>query len=635
MIGRLTRQNTFAEVGTWKLAKVALSGLLILAAVAAWYTGPAAERFVVALSVMSLCFSGFPIVWNALQGLLQLRTNVDELVSIAIVASVILGEWISAAIVAFIMVLGGLIEELTSARARRHIESLLRSSPTHARVVDDNGEIRTVPIEELKAGHQVLSRPGDIIPVDGVVVEGAGDVDESMLTGESVPVCKTCGDRVSAGTINCEGALKIRTERTGGETTQGKIVQLVTEAEQHRAPILRVAEAYAKWFTPVILTLATVIWLATGDAHRAVTILIVGCPCAFVLATPTAVVAALGRASRSGVLIKGGKYLEACAQVVALALDKTGTLTAGRYRVADVISLNGLAPRDILYHAARLESAAEHPVAHAVVAHTRERGIELVRAANIQREAGLGVTELPGLDARAVWHCGNERLMRRQQVALPPEICARTEALTAAGNTVLYLAEGRELQGVLVLEDEIRPEAQETLQRLAADGYGEVTVLTGDHASVAHRVAGQLGISPERVKAGLFPKDKYEYIEEMEKAGRRVCYVGDGANDGPALAVATVGVSIGSRENTVALETADVVLMKDGLRPLPFLLQLAKATRRTINQNILVFGLAYNLLMLCLSAAGILTPILGALGHNLGSVAVVLNSARLLRLKET
>ena len=635
MIGRLTRQDTLAEAGVWKLAKVGAAGLLILAAVAADRVAIQGERYVMVLSLLSLCFSGFPIVWNAIQGLLHFRTNVDELVSIAIVASLILGEWVSAAIVAFIMVLGGLIEEFTSARARRHIEALLHASPTHARIVDAAGDIRMVPVEELRAGHQVLSRPGDVIPVDGVIIEGAGDVDESMLTGESMPVCKSCGDRVSAGTINCEGALKICAERTGRETTQGKIVQLITEAEQHRAPILRVAEAYAKWFTPVILSLATIVWLITGDSLRAVTVLIVGCPCAFVLATPTAVVAALGRASRSGILVKGGKYLEACAQVVAIALDKTGTLTAGRYRVADVIPLNGLAPRDILYHAARLEASAEHPVANAIVAHAREQGIEQGQAANIQREAGLGVSERPTPDAPVPWRCGNERFMQHQEIALPPEIRANAEALTDGGSTVLYLARDSELQGILVLEDEIRPEAHETLDRLVSDGYRDVTVLTGDHASVAFRVAAQLGISREQVKAGLFPKEKYAYIEAMEKAGRRICYVGDGANDGPALAVATVGVSIGSRENTVALETADVVLMKDGLRALPFLLRLAKATRRTINQNILAFGLAYNLLMLALSAGGILTPILGAVGHNLGSVAVVLNSARLLRLDES
>ncbi|MBP8131427.1 MAG: cation-translocating P-type ATPase [Candidatus Hydrogenedentes bacterium] len=630
MIGRLTRQNTRTEVGAWRLAKVAFAGALIPAALAAGYAGPGGERYVIGLSLLSLCFSGFPIVWNALRGLLELRPNVDELVSIAIMASLVLGEWVSAAVVAFIMVLGGLIEEFTSARARRHIEALLRASPVEARIIDDNGELRTVPIGELRPGNWVLSRPGDVIPVDGEVVEGGGDVDESMLTGESVPVCKSCGDRVSAGTINCEGALKIRVERIGADTAQGKIVRLVTEAEQHRAPILRVAEAYAKWFTPVILTLAAVVWAATGDALRGVTILIVGCPCAFVLATPTAVVAALGHASRNGILVKGGKYLEACAQVRALVFDKTGTLTAGKYRVSEIIPLNGLGPAEILTHAARLEASAEHPVARAIVAHAREQGIPVAHPASIQREAGLGVSEAAGPDA-APWRCGNGRYMHRHGVEIPSEIEARARGMHEQGRTVLYLAQDTRLQGVLVLEDEIRPEAPETLERLALGGFGAFSVLTGDHASVAHRVAGQLGIARDRVKADLLPQDKYEHIRSMEAAGLRVCYVGDGTNDGPALAVATVGVSIGSRENTVALETADVVLMQDGLRPLPFLLQLARATRRTINQNILLFGLAYNLLMLCLSAVGILTPILGALGHNIGSVAVVLNSARLLR----
>lgn len=634
MIGRLARENTWAEIGYWNVTRTVGAGGFIVLALVAQYGLHAPASYVAGLSLTSLSFSGFPIVWGALKGLIQLRTNVDELLALAIVASLILGEWISAAIVAFIMVLGGLLEEYTNARARRHIERLLEGSPAHALRLEANGETRTVPIAELRAGDRVLARPGDVIPADGTVEEGQSDVDESMLTGESLPVSKTAGSAVSAGTITCEGALQIVVERTGDDTTQGKIIQLITDAEQHRAPILRVAEGYAKWFTPVILTFAAATWLYTGDVLRAVTMLIVGCPCSFVLATPTAVVAALGRASKCGILVKGGKYLEACALTDALVFDKTGTLTAGRYRLTEVLPLNGHASDALLEHAARLEAAAEHPVARAVVDAARARGSAVVPSANLQREAGLGVTEADGPEGKHAWRCGNRAFMDRHGVAVAPETQQRVDTLCAEGSTVLFLAEGQTLQGLLLLEDEIRAGTKETLERLAADGYRDWTVLTGDHEAVAQRVAGQLDIPRERVRAHLLPKDKYAYVEQLEAGGRRVCYVGDGTNDGPALAAASVGVSIGARENTVALETADIVLMKNGLETLPFLLRLSRATRRTISQNIFLFGLLYNALMLAGSASGVLTPILGAFGHNIGSLAVVFNSARLLRLRE-
>ncbi len=635
MIGRLAREDTWAEIGYWNLCKVGSAGVLIAFALVTKYGFSAPDRYVAALAIASLCFSGFPIIWGAAKGLLQLRTNVDELLALAIAASLILGEWISAAIVAFIMVLGGLLEEYTNARARRHIERLLHGSPAHARVLDDDGEVRTVPVAELQPGQRVLTRPGDVIPADGVVLEGTSDVDESMLTGESLPVGKTTGDLVSAGTIACEGALQIRVERTGENTLQGKIVQLITEAEQHRAPILRVAEGYAQWFTPVILLLATAVWLGTGDVLRAVTMLIVGCPCSFVLATPTAVVAALGRASKCGILIKGGKYLEACAQTDTLAFDKTGTLTTGQYRLSEIVPLDGHSPDVLLEHAARLEASAEHPVAQAIVQAARERGLPASPGTHLQREAGLGVSEPEGPAGGGAWRCGNQRFMAHHAIAIPPHAVERAEALHAEGQTVLYLAEGDSLQALLALEDEIRPGTGAVLKGLAESGFCDWVVLTGDHQTVAHRVAEQLNIPQAQVFPHLLPKDKYAHVQALEAAGKRVCYIGDGANDGPALAAASVGVSIGARENTVALETADIVLMKNGLEALPFLLRLSKATRRTIHQNIFLFGLVYNALMLICSAGGLLTPILGAFGHNVGSIAVVLNSARLLRLKES
>ncbi|OHB78385.1 MAG: hypothetical protein A2V98_03250 [Planctomycetes bacterium RBG_16_64_12] len=633
MIGRFTRSGTLAKVNAFKLAQVGGAGVLIVLAVISEYAADFPHQLVIGLAVASLCFTGFPIIWGAFRGLARLRSNVDELISIAIVASMILGEWISAAVVAWIMVLGSLIEEYTSQRARRHLEALSASSPDAALRVEDDGRITQVPVSELKPGERILARPGDVIAADGVIEEGQSQLDESMLTGESVPVDKAPGDRVSAGTINGSGSLVVRVERTGSESTQGRIVQLVEEAERHRAPILRAAEAYAKWFTPTILLLAALVWLFTGEPLRAVTVLIVGCPCAFVLATPTAVVAALGRASKSGILIKGGEYLEACSKIRVVALDKTGTLTTGNCRIRDVVAFNGTSPEQLLGQAARLESGADHPLARAIVKRARQAGAE-VAGTSIHREAGLGISEV-GSGEIHPWRIGNRRFIEGHGVQLDPEAERRADSLRAEGYGLLFVCEGNQLRGMLTVDDQIRPEAASTLASLRTAGYDDLHILTGDSEAVARRVARHLDVPPERTFAGLLPEDKYHFIESLEREGRRVLYVGDGTNDGPALAVASVGVSIGSRENTVALETADVVLMRDGLAGLPLLVDLGRATTRTINQNLILFGLLFNAAMLCLSGLGVLTPILGALGHNAGSAAVVLNSARLLRYRQT
>ena len=659
MIGRYAGQGAVADVGAKKLAQVGTAGALIVGAVVAQYAADAAPWVVITLCVSSLALTGFPIVWEALCGLVRLRTNVDELVSLAIVASLVLGEWVTAAVVAFIMVLGSLIEELTSDRARRHLDALTEASPRHAFLLGDDGEAHEVAVDALRPGQRILVRPGDVVPADGTVEEGASEADESMLTGESVPVAKGPGDAVSSGTLNLDGSLAVRIARVGEDSTHGRIRRLISEAEQHRAPILREAERYARWFTPAILVLAALVWIFTGDVHRAVTMLIVGCPCAFVLATPTAVVAALGRASKSGILVKGGKYLEACAHVQRLAFDKTGTLTTGRFVVQEVVAVDGLAADEVLAHAARLEASSEHPLARAIVDEARRRGVPFTAAPSIRREPGLGVTETSGstesgqthhdsprtvrfdgispanrggfvLTPYCRWRVGNERLMH--EAGISADTCAAARGGQFDG-TAVYVAQGAELRGIVFLQDELRPDGAEVLARLAAAGFPAPLLLTGDSPAVADRVAARLGLPAANVAAGLLPEDKVARIQGLEDEGVRICFVGDGTNDGPALTAASVGVSIGARNDTVAMETADAVLMRDGLEGLPLLLQLGRATTRTIHQNLLLFGLLFNASMLAVSAAGLLTPILGAVGHNLGSVAVVLNSARLLRYR--
>jgi Zn2+/Cd2+-exporting ATPase len=584
----------------------------------------------IALCLASLSLTGFPIIWGALKGLVRLQTNVDELVSLAIIASLVLQEWISGAVVAFIMVLGGLIEEFTSERARRHLEALTASTPRHAVVLAPDGSTREVAVGDLEVGQTVLIRPGDVVPADGVVVDGASEIDESALTGESRPVAKAAGEAVASGTVNIDGSLQVELSRVGDDTTHARIRRLVEDAERHRAPVLRQAERYARWFTPAVLVLSGAVWAVTGDVYRAVTMLIVGCPCAFVLATPTAVVAALGRASREGILIKGGKFLEAAAQVRAVALDKTGTLTTGSSEVHDVVALDGVPADALLSQAARLEVGSEHPVAQAIVAEAERRGYEVASGAAIQRIPGLGVVER---SASTPWSAGNSALMGHVGAVVPQEAVERAERMARDGLTPVFVAEGDTLRGLIALRDELRPEAAAAIASMREQGFEAPIILTGDLEAVAHRLTGDLGIPEGQIHAGLLPQDKYVYLRDLEATGQRVCYAGDGTNDGPALAVSSVGVSIGSRRDTVALETADAVLMRGDLRGLPFLLRLGRATARTINVNLILFGLLFNASMLVLSASGVLTPVLGAIGHNLGSVAVVLNSARLLRFR--
>jgi Zn2+/Cd2+-exporting ATPase len=626
VIGRFAGAGVAADIGGRRVATVAAAAALLVAGGVADAAGYRRAGAVLALASLSL--TGLPIVWRAVRGLARFESNVDELVSLAIVASLLLGEWASAAIVAFIMVLGSLIEAFVSARARRHLEALVAAQPRHALRLSDDGGVHQVPIADLRPGDRILVRPGDVIAADGQVEDGESQVDESLLTGESAPADRGPGDLVSGGTINESGSLTVRVRRVGEESAHGKVLRLIREAESHRAPILRAAEAYARWFTPGVLTLAGVVWVATGDVQRAVTMLIVGCPCAFVLATPTAIVAAMSRAAREGLLLKGGRYVEGCARVAAIAFDKTGTLTKGECRVVDVIPCEGGTQAGLLAAAARLEAAADHPLARAIQSRAAADGVVVSESLAILREAGLGITGRTG-DASEVWRLGNARFMARHGIDVGP-LESSAERLRARGLSIVYVARGDHAKGLLSIEDEVRPEARDVIAELRADGLREVSILSGDARAVALAVAADVGVEAADVVAELLPEQKYECVQDLERRHGRLCYVGDGANDGPALSVATVGVSLGSRHDTVALETAAVVLMRNSLSALPFLFRLSRRTTRTINQNLVLFGLMFNAAMLALSSAGVLTPILGALAHNVGSISVVINSARLL-----
>ncbi|MHC4600294.1 MAG: heavy metal translocating P-type ATPase, partial [Planctomycetota bacterium] len=412
MIGRYAQSGGFSTLLKQRdLARVVLAGGLIATGAILRAALPGEPMWLPVLPLTALALTGFPIVWGAVTGLFRRKVNVDELVSIAIVATLLLGEFTGAAIVAFIMALGGVIEEFTSDRARKAVEAVVRESPAHALLVEDGRE-REVNVGDVCAGDRVRVRPGDMIPLDGDLVHGETSVDESAITGESLPVAKGCGDAVFAGTRNFEGCVDLTVTCPSCDSVMARIGKLIEEAEHHRAPILRVAERYAQWFTPAILLLAGATWLVTGDPFRAVTVLIVGCPCAFVLATPTAVVAALGRAARQGVLVKGGKFLEAAGEVNLAAFDKTGTVTEGAPEVASVWSADGAGEADVLAAAAAAEAGSEHPLGRAVVDEACARGLHVgppVEAMEAVR--GLGVRAGP-------LRVGSQRFMEEEGVDL-------------------------------------------------------------------------------------------------------------------------------------------------------------------------------------------------------------------------
>jgi Cd2+/Zn2+-exporting ATPase len=600
----------------------AISGILIVIVLLLIFAYNAPTSLVVLLSIVSLLFTGVPIIINSIKGLMNLETNVDELVSIALIALVILQEYITAAIVAFIMTLGAIIEEIAAGRARKDIEAIVDQSPTHAYVLRESQFIEE-EIENIVKGDCVLVRPGDVIPIDGVIVKGRSNVDEANLTGESILKEKVENDNVYTGTINHEGALEIQVEKVGEDTTYGKIITLIKEAEDQRIPPRRVIDKYVKWYTPIILVVAFTSWFITQDYLVAVSILVVSCPCALVLATPVTVISGLANASRHGVLVKKGEYLEACAGIDFIALDKTGTLTHGQPQVKSIVPFNGMNPREVLTIAAKAESHSEHPIAKAILTKAHEEGIDINYEGNLQAISGWGIEATT--DSQHIF-LGSRRFIEQKGYSVPQ---GNNES---SGQTALFLAQDNELIGKILIEDDIREEVQNMIELLRKKGIENIFMITGDSEDVATHVGEICGISPDGIIAELLPDQKLGYIQALQDDNWNVCYVGDGVNDGPALAKANLGISISSKQNTVALETSDIVLMRSDLELVPYILELGQKTKNTISAN-LVFAFIYGVLMLVLAFLGIVTPFLGAIGHNIGSILVALNSIRLTRFR--
>ena len=566
------------------------------------------------------------IWWSAIQGIRKHDFTADIPVSLATAAAIIIGQYSAAAVVAVLLLLGGMLEEFVSARAGNALDELSKLLPDRVTVRRD-GEDLMVPLEEVQSGDLVLVRSGERISIDGAISLGTASVNQAAITGESLPVEKQVGDLVYAGTLNEVGALEVCATRVGTETTLGQIRRMVEEAQQQKAPIERILNRYAKFYTPAALILGALVWWWSGDILRAITILIVFCPCVMVLATPTALVASIGNAALRGSLVKKGATIEAMAKVTAVAFDKTGTLTFGQPKLTTIQSLGQMTETELLRLTAIAEKLSEHPLGRAVV----QAALASEQAVPDPEE----FTVLPGLGVRARINdgevvIGRPRLLSDQGIPVEGDVVVLARNLAAVGRTVILVAQDRRVVGMLVLEDTLRPEAGQVITRLKKLSILTVLV-TGDNTVTAERIAGELGIS--EVYAEVLPAQKVEIVKQLQAQGYNVAFVGDGVNDGPALATANVGVAMGLGGTDVAIETAEIALLSDDLTKLPHLLSLSRQAMRAIKQN-LIFSLSVLAIAVGLAIPGILLPVTGALLHELSSIPVIANSARLIGIKE-
>lgn len=566
------------------------------------------------------------IWWSAIQGIRERDFTADIPVSVATIAAIAVGYYSAAAVVAVLLLAGGMLEEFVAARADHALDSLASLLPDEVTIRRDGTEIK-VAQDEVRVDDLVLVRPGERIPVDGEVIGGSAAVDQAAITGESVHVDKQSGDTVFAGTLASLGALEVRASHVGTATTLGQIRRMVQEAQEGKAPIERILDRYAKLYTPIALVLAAGLWIVTGEASRAITMLIVFCPCVMVLATPTALVASIGNAALRGSLVKKGATIEAMDKIDTVCFDKTGTLTHGQPELLETIALNGLPDRELLGLAASAELFSEHPLAQAILDAAHAQQIPVADPDQFEALPGLGVRARTSGRTILV---GRPHLLTDHGVTVTDQLRAQTHELAGPGATVVALAISDQPAGLFILRDALRPDAKAVITRLNELGTS-TGLITGDNEVTAQRIATELGIA--EVHAEVLPAGKAQIVKDLQAQGRRVAFVGDGINDGPALAVADVGVAMGRGGTDLAIETADITLLADELARLPHLLGLSRAALKAIHQN-LAFSLGVLGIAVGLTIPGILTPISGALLHELSSIPVIANSARLISRRE-
>lgn len=600
---------------------------LILSGIAVLCSLLKVQPFPFDMAWVAIVLCGLPIILEAVIGLVtEFDIKADVLVSLALIASILIGEDFAAGEVAFIMQLGGLLEELTVAKARAGIEKLVHLTPRTARVLR-NGAETMIPAEQVQIGDQIRVLPGESIPVDGVIISGQTSINQAVMTGESLPVDKTVGDTVSSGTVNQFGAFEMEATKVGEDSSIQRMIRLVQSADAGKAKIVGLADRWATWIVAIALSAAALTWLISGQIIRAVTILVVFCPCALVLATPTAIMAAIGNATKHGFLVREGDALERLAKAKVIAFDKTGTLTYGTPKVVAVNSVSGKHDKDEIYRlTASAEQLSEHPLGKAIVnCFKKEQKGSLAAAEEFQMIPGRGVcARIDGAEVLA----GNPELL--QEHGVETNLPSGVETYQKQGCTITYLAINREFAGYLALSDTLRKESAATIEDISRLGVQPV-LLTGDHENAAGAIASQLHIGA--VRANCLPEDKLNSIGEYQKKGMPVCMIGDGINDAPALKKADVGIAMGGVGSDIAVDAADIALVDDEVRELPHLIALSKRMMTTIKLN-MTFSMTLNFIAIILAITGVLNPIVGALVHNGGSVLVITNSAFLLKWRK-
>lgn len=578
---------------------------------------------------IAILLCGVPIILEAVIGLITaFDIKADVLVSLALLASVFIGETFAAGEVAFIMQLGALLEDLTVAKARAGIEKLVHLSPRTARVLAQ-GKETVIPAEQVKVGDLLRVLPGETIPVDGVITMGQTSVNQAVMTGEPLPVDKGVGDQVASGTVNQFGSFDMQVTKVGEDSSIQRMIRLVQSADAGKAKIVSLADRWATWIVVIALTAAVLTWLVTGETIRAVTILVVFCPCALVLATPTAIMAAIGNATKHSFLVREGDALERLATVAKITFDKTGTLTYGTPQVVAVHSFQPQLAEEALYaYAAMAEQRSEHPLGKAVVRCYQETsGKPAAGAEDFHMLPGRGVVATIA-EKRIL--AGNAELLQTNDIPLTEQCHNYAEDYLQKGCTIIYVAIDGQLSGLLALADTLRAEAAAMIASVKQTGISPV-LLTGDYENAAQHMAAQLDI--QEVHANCLPEDKLQYITQCQQGQQQVCMVGDGINDAPALKKAFVGIAMGGIGSDIAVDAADIALVNDDIKELPHLLRLSKRMMTIIKAN-LTFSMTLNFVAIILAITGILNPVVGALVHNAGSVFVIINSDRLLNWKK-
>lgn len=582
------------------------------------------------VSILAGVWTVLPKAWIALK---RLRPDMNLLMVIAVIGAGFIGQWLEAATVAFLFAFSIALEAWSVGRARRAVAALMALTPPEARLLHSDGREAMVPPDQVPVGARFRVRPGDRIPLDGRVTEGVGSVDQSPITGESVPVPKSPGDEVFAGTINGEGALTVESTKPASDTTLARITRMVGDAQSKRAPSEQWVETFAKYYTPAVMALALTVLivppLVLGEAwsewlYRALVLLVIACPCALVISTPVSIVAALAAAAKNGVLIKGGVFLEAPARLKAIAMDKTGTLTLGRPKVVEAIPLNGHSEVELLELAAALETQNSHPLAHAILAYAREKGVAVQPADDYRILAGKGAAGKIG--GTEYWLGSHRYLEERRQET--PEVHERLEAMSAAGRAIVVVGNDRHVCGFIALADTVRPEAKQAVADLRIAGIEHIVMLSGDNRGTADAIARETGV--DEVYAELLPEDKVAKIEALVAKYGTVAMIGDGVNDAPAMGRATIGIAMGAIGTDAAIETADIALMSDDLSKLAWLVRHSRQALSIIRQNI-AFALAVKAVFVILTLFGYSSMWAAVAADSGATLLVVFNALRLLQ----